>query len=59
MDYKRDSRGNSTLGEYYKPSLHCPDLVNKRLGGAAGEETQHVANEINSVILNWVFDKRY
>ena len=30
------------------------DLVNKRPGRAAGEETQHVANEINTVILDWV-----
>ena len=30
------------------------DLVNKRPGRAAGEETQQVANEINTVILDWV-----
>lgn len=30
------------------------NLVNKRRGRAAGEETQHVANEINTVILDWV-----
>lgn len=33
---------------------HYRGLVNKRPGRAAGEETQHVANEINSVILDWV-----
>ena len=30
------------------------NLVNKRRGRAAGDETQHVANEFNSVILDWV-----
>ena len=33
---------------------HYRGLVNKRPGRAAGEETQHAANEINSVILDWV-----